>query len=95
MNFTRIGDVVPGTCVCAYPPFPATGMVATGTMNFTEMGLMIATNTSMVTFPCGTSIIVSANFNWLDIGLGLSRTGDQVVGCGMGTTIGTSQHIQL
>lgn len=95
MNFVRISDVVPGVCNCSVPPFPATGIVSSGTMNFTEMGLPIATNTSMVIFPCGTSTIISTNFNWLDTGLGLSRTGDQVVGCGTGVTIGTSQHIFL
>lgn len=95
MNFTKIGDVVPGVCTCATPPFPATGLVSSGTMNFTETGIPIATNTSLVTFPCGISSIISANVNWLDMGLSLSRTGDQVVGCGVGITIGSSQHIQL
>lgn len=95
MNFTKVGDSVPGMCLCAPTPFPATGVVTSGTTNFLEGGVFIATNTSMVTFPCGTSIIISSNIGWLDIGLGLSRLGDNVVGCGSGVTIGTSQHIQL
>ena len=95
MNFAKVGDVALGICVCAYPPYPATGSVVTGSPNFLEAGIPIAIMNSMVTFPCGTSTIISANFNWIDLGLGLSRTGDQVVGCGIGTTIGTSQHIQL
>ena len=95
MNFAKVGDVALGICVCAYPPYPATGSVVTGSPNFLEAGIPIAIMNSMVTFPCGTSLIIATDFNWIDIGLPLARTGDQVVGCGMGTVIGSSMHIHL
>ena len=95
MNFVKVGDSVPGVCVCAYPPFPATGLVMMGTPNFIELGMPIAMNTGMVMFPCGTSTIIATGFNWIDVGLALARTGDQVTGCGIGTVIGSSQHINL
>ena len=95
MNFTKVGDVVPGICGCSAPPYPAVGVVSSGTPNFTESGVPIATMSSLVLFPCGTSTIIAIGTNWIDSGLSLSRTGDQVVGCGSGVTIGTSIHMYL
>ena len=95
MNFAKVGDSVPGICGCSAPPFPASGLIISGTPNFIEAGLPIAMNTGMVLFPCGTSTIIATGFNWIDVGLALARTGDQAVGCGTGTIIGSSQHINL
>ena len=67
MNFAKVGDVALGICVCAYPPYPATGSVVTGSPNFLEAGIPIAIMNSMVTFPCGTSLIIATDFNWIDI----------------------------
>lgn len=99
MNIAVVGDVVPGICVCVVPPitpFPATGVIANGALNIVTSGSPIAVaGSSMVIFPCGTSVIIPNNFNFITGGLPVSTTGATVSGCGNGVLIGTSQMISL
>lgn len=99
MIVAKVGDVVPGTCVCVpVPPgpYPATGVVMTGATMFTTGGMPVATATeSIVMFPCGTSIIVMGNPNFTTAGMMIGRTGDSVTGCGIGTLVGTSTITSL
>lgn len=99
MIVAKVGDVVPGICVCVpVPPgpFPATGVVTSGAPLINTMGMPVATmGGSMVMFPCGTSMIVTGNPMFTTGGLPIARTGDSVTGCGIGTLVGTSSIISL
>lgn len=87
--YTKIGSVAVGTCVCVVPPitpFPATGVVISGTPQFLELGVPVAVaGTSLVMFPCGTSTIIPISPNFLVGGVPVSSPGDTTIGCGMGT----------
>jgi len=94
MIVATVGDVAVGTCVCPVPPFPATGTVVTGDPQFTTSGKPLSlVGTSVVMFPCGSSVIVSGAPQFLSTGTMLGRLGDSVVGCGVGTLVGTSTII--
>lgn len=99
MIVAKVGDVAPGTCVCVpVPPgpFPATGVVMSGSSIMTTTGLPIAVSgLSVVMFPCGTSVIVPGTPSLLDMGAPVAKTGDMVTGCGIGTLIGTSTITSL
>lgn len=94
MNAAKVGDTVIGICLCVPTPpgpFPATGIITTGSSMLTTTGLPIAITGSLVMFPCGTATIIASNPRVLDTALSVARTGDQVTGCATGTVVGTSQ----
>lgn len=96
MLVAKVGDVAPGMCVCAVPPFPATGVVTTGAAQFMTSGMPVAQGTlSIVMYPCGTSIITPVGVRFLTGGVPAAKTGDVVSGCGNGTLVGTSTITSL
>jgi hypothetical protein len=94
MIVAKVGDVAPGMCMCVpYPPgpYPATGVVMTGSALVSTTGIPIADASSIVMYPCGTSVIIATGVNLLMA----ARTGDVVTGCGVGTLTGTSTITSL
>lgn len=94
MLLAKVGDVVPGVCVCVPTPpgpFPATGVVMTGTPLMTHAGMPIAmVGLSIIMFPCGPSVITAGAMNFNIGGMMAGRLGSPVTGCGIGTLIGSS-----
>lgn len=99
MIVAKVGDVAPGMCVCVpVPPgpFPATGVVTTGSPLFLTSGMPIAVaGLSIVMYPCGTSMVVPSSVSLLIAGVSAAEMGNTVIGCGMGTLIGTSTIMSL
>lgn len=96
MWVSKVGDIAMGTCVCASNPFPATGVVTSGSAMISTTGIPIAVgNFSIVTFPCGTSTIISPQISLKTAGMSVSKSGDSVVGCGNGTLVSQSQITSL
>ena len=99
MLVAKVGDVAPGICVCVpypVPPYPATGVVMTGSSTITSSGIPLAVaGLSIVVYPCGTSIIAPLGPNLSNAGMPLAKTGCVVSGCGNGTLIGTTTITSL
>lgn len=91
MILSKIGDTAIGTCVCSPSPFPAVGIVMTGSTQVISGGMPIAQGgISIVMFPCGTSVIIPMGVSFISGGVPLAKLGDTVVGCGNGILMGTS-----
>jgi len=99
MIVAKVGDVVPGMCLCVpVPPgpYPATGIVMTGSPTLTTTGIPIAMSSiSVVMYPCGTSIIVAGAPSILSASMPVAKSGDVVSGCGSGTLMGVSTITSL
>ncbi len=97
MLTAKVGDVAPGTCVCATSnPYPATGVVTTGAAQFLTNGVPIALGTaSIVMFPCGTSIITATGVTFRTGAMSAAKAGDIVSGCGNGTLTAVSTITSL
>lgn len=96
MIVSKMGDMAMGTCVCAPSPFPAAGIVMTGTSQLITSGTPAAqAGISIVMFPCGTSVIIPSGVSFISGGVPLAKLGDTVVGCGNGVLMGTSTIISL
>ena len=96
MLIAKVGDVASGTCVCATNPFPATGVVTSGSPMVSTTGIPIALGQlSIVLFPCGTSTIMSPAINFTTGGIPVSKNGDSVLGCGNGILTATSTITSL
>ena len=97
MLAAKVGDVAPGTCVCATSnPYPATGVVTTGSAQLLTAGTPVALGvSSIVMFPCGTSIITATSVSLLTTGMQVARMGDVVSGCGNGTLTASSTITSL
>ena len=59
------------------------------------LGLLLLVITDIVTFSCGTGVIISGTPTDISTGLMVARTGDQVTGCGQGVITSTSTHITM
>ena len=89
-------SIAVGTCYCVPTPpgpYPATGIIITGSPDSFESGMNVAFTTSSVIFPCGSSTIITGSSQFLKNGNLVARTSDSVTGCGVGTIVGSApQH---
>ena len=60
-----------------------------------DSGMPVARVSDIVTFSCGTGVIISGTPTDISTGLMVARTGDQVTGCGQGVISSTSLHITM
>lgn len=96
MWVSKVGDIAMGTCVCATNPFPATGVVTSGSALVSTTGIPISLGGfSIVTFPCGTSTIISPQVSFRTGGISVSKNGDSVAGCGNGVLVAQSTITSL
>ena len=59
MLFARINDIVMGVCVCADPPYPDIGVITSGDTVHIDSSMPVARVSDIVTFSCGTGVIIS------------------------------------
>lgn len=90
MNLGLVGSTAFGTCICATNPYPAVGIVISGSPLYMENGLPVATVGSVLVFPCGSSVITTGSVMEFSTGLPVALTGSVVVGCGNGVLLGTA-----
>lgn len=90
MNLGLVNSTAFGTCVCSPNPYPAVGLVISGSPLYMENGLPVATVGSVLIFPCGSSVITTGSVMEFSTGLPVALTGSVVVGCGNGILLGTA-----
>jgi uncharacterized Zn-binding protein involved in type VI secretion len=90
MNLGLVSSIAFGTCTCTPIPYPAVGLVISGSPLYMENGLPVATVGSVLIFPCGSSIITTGSVMEFSTGLPVALTGSVVVGCGNGILLGTA-----
>lgn len=98
MNIAKVGDIVPGICYCVPTPpgpYPDIGVIVSGDPLHIDTGSPVARVGDLVMFSCGSSTIVSGSPLFLSGVQPVARSSDTVVGCGVGTVIGSSISISL
>lgn len=93
MNVGIVGSIAPGICYCVPSPpgpYPATGVVVSGVPTHFTSGVPNATVSSLVMYPCGSSVINSGSVMYFANGLPLAHTSSSVSGCGVGVLVGTA-----
>lgn len=95
MLCARINDIVMGICVCAIPPYPDIGVISSGDATYMDSNMPVARVNDIVTFSCGSGVIISGTSNEISASSMIARNGDQVTGCGQGVISSTSTNITM
>lgn len=95
MILARVGDVVVGICYGPDGPYPATGVITTGSPRNVETGTPVSRVSDAVMWPCGISIIVTGSPRYIESGVPVARIGDSVQGIGTGIiTTGSPRYME-